>query len=142
MKRSTSSEGSIDEEMEAIKEPEPVLVRPSTATLPQAKARAKLVPRGANERAPPLVLPPCPDDYESVRDVTQWPIRKDSGSTAAARGPKLHKRQRSMSAAMVSVQAQEDLRLGHQVNDRVLCFCDDTMGHEFDMRRSNVYPGR
>jgi hypothetical protein len=105
IKQSTSSGSSIDEDFEAVKEPEPILVRPSSATVARPPSRAKLVPRGANERAPPLILPPCPDDYESVRDTTQWLFRKDAATNAMSREPKWHKRQRSVSAALVSAQA-------------------------------------
>ena len=49
-----------------------------------SKPLPKLVPRGANERAPPIVIPPCPEDYDDGADDegelpnARWPMRKDS----------------------------------------------------------------
>ena len=63
----------------------------------RSPTRPKMIPRGANERALPLVLPPCPKRYDSEIDATQRPVK--SG------GPVLHKRRRSIAAALVPTQA-------------------------------------
>ncbi|KAK4895770.1 hypothetical protein LTR27_006252 [Elasticomyces elasticus] len=106
MRRSNSSDSSLDDTLETVKALEPrgnALSKPSSpqklSRTPSTKPR--MVARGANERAPPLILPPCPETYEDERDVTRWPLRKD----ASVLPMKLHKRQRSMSTALVSVQA-------------------------------------
>ncbi|KAF2172715.1 hypothetical protein M409DRAFT_16677 [Zasmidium cellare ATCC 36951] len=39
--------------------------------------KPKMVARAANERAPPITLPPFPDDAEEPSN--DWPLRKDSG---------------------------------------------------------------
>lgn len=114
MKRSNSSDSSLGElggAPETGKEPDAVttgLVKALSPQPPQPSVQTpstkpKMVARGANERAPPLILPPCPETYEDERDVTRWPLRKDSSMIGLP--TKLHRRQRSMSAALVSVQA-------------------------------------
>ncbi|TKA66517.1 hypothetical protein B0A55_09394 [Friedmanniomyces simplex] len=112
MKRTNSSDSSLGDALDTIKEPEPVASASPTSPLqPLARAaslKPKMVPRGANERAPPLILPLCPETYEDEEDVTRWPLRNDSsamGLGLVGLPTKLHKRQRSMSAALVSVQA-------------------------------------
>ncbi len=40
-----------------------------------SKQVPKMVPRGANERAPLLVLPPCPYDETEEAPATPWPLR-------------------------------------------------------------------
>ncbi|KAK0264900.1 hypothetical protein LTR91_003616 [Friedmanniomyces endolithicus] len=105
MKRTNSSDSSLGD-LEAVKEPEPAASASPPPLQPLARtssAKPKMVARGANERAPPLVLPPCPETYEDERDLSRWPLRKDSSILGLP--SKLHKRQRSMSAALVSVQA-------------------------------------
>jgi hypothetical protein len=64
-----------------------------------------MVARGANERAPPIVLPPCPDDSEydgdrvaAVRSQVQRSPKSYSPTGAPKPGKKLHRRQRSLSA--------------------------------------------
>ncbi|KAK0289634.1 hypothetical protein LTR35_002832 [Friedmanniomyces endolithicus] len=105
MKRTNSSDSSLGDP-EAIKEHEPAAAASPPPLQPLARTssvRPRMVARGANERAPPLVLPPCPETYEDERDLSRWPLRKDSSIMGLP--SKLHKRQRSMSAALVSVQA-------------------------------------
>ncbi len=49
-------------------------------TRTSSKALPKMVPRGANERAPPIVLPPCPydaGDWDDDDESLKWPLRKD-----------------------------------------------------------------
>lgn len=63
---------------------------------------AKMVPRGGNERAPPIVLPPCPDDSDDDSTFT-FPAGRNapksySPTGAPKPGRKLHRRQRSASA--------------------------------------------
>ncbi|KAK3070674.1 hypothetical protein LTR53_010051 [Teratosphaeriaceae sp. CCFEE 6253] len=105
MRRSNSADNSVGDASDIAKEPETVTPTSPEARSPQLPARAasvkpKMIARGANERAPPLILPPCPESYEDDRDGTRWLGRKDASGVM-----KLHKRQRSMSAALVSVQA-------------------------------------
>ncbi|KAK0346632.1 hypothetical protein LTR94_005696 [Friedmanniomyces endolithicus] len=105
MKRTNSSDSSLGDP-EAIKEPEPAASASPLTLQPLVRTssvKPKMIARGANERAPPLVLPPCPETYEDERDLSRWPLRKDSSVLGLP--SKLHKRQRSMSAALVSVQA-------------------------------------
>ncbi|KAK5741752.1 hypothetical protein LTR17_003743 [Elasticomyces elasticus] len=108
MRRSNSSDSSLDDALEIVKSVEPRGNALFQASSPQMLSRTpstktKMVARGANERAPPLILPPCPETYEDERDVTRWPLRKDASVLGLP--TKLHKRQRSMSTALVSVQA-------------------------------------
>lgn len=115
--RKNSSDSNSGPDVESVKEPEPVLYSRSLPPLQipnrNSSVKPKLTPRGASEREPPLVLPPCPEGYESDHDyslASHWPPRKDSGAVhvtvdRATKSPKLHKRQRSMSAALVSTQA-------------------------------------
>ncbi|KAK1088017.1 hypothetical protein LTR48_002035 [Friedmanniomyces endolithicus] len=105
MKRTNSSDSSLGDP-EAMRESDPAASAPPPSLQPLARAssmKPKMIARGANERAPPLVLPPCPETYEDERDLSRWPLRKDSSIMGLP--SKLHKRQRSMSAALVSVQA-------------------------------------
>lgn len=53
-------------------------------TRTSSKPLPKMVPRGANERAPPIVIPPCPDDYDDGDLPARWPQRKDSATTGLA----------------------------------------------------------
>lgn len=118
MRRSTSLDTGVIEDLETVKEPEPLLLlSPADAEARQTSHRRislkpKLVARGANERAPPLVLPPCPEGYdedEANAAMAQWPARKDSAALISpiesfpAKLPKLHKRQRSVSVSAVLV---------------------------------------
>lgn len=103
LKRRDASEFGIAEEPE----PRPEAVQDVAATLaqplkvvPTPTPRPKLVPRGANERAPLLVLPSCPDDYDCDLAPMQWPLRKELDTRN-----KLQRRQRSRSAALVTAQA-------------------------------------
>ncbi|KAK4565710.1 hypothetical protein LTR86_003558 [Recurvomyces mirabilis] len=90
---SPSASSSDDEHLE-----DAVIMTASRHDL-RSPTRPRMVPRGASERAPPLVLPACPKGYESEIDVTQWPIKKDR-SGSMPRGPVLHKRRRSIAAAL------------------------------------------
>ncbi|KAK3698083.1 hypothetical protein LTR37_017132 [Vermiconidia calcicola] len=47
-------------------------------TRTSSKPMPRMVPRGANERAPPIVPPPCPDDLEDDNFAPFWPPRKDA----------------------------------------------------------------
>ena len=49
------------------------------AAPPRPATRGKMVPRGAAERAPPIVIPPCPDDWEMDSPVrAAWIKRRKS----------------------------------------------------------------
>lgn len=72
-----------------------------------SKPMPKMVARGANERAAPIEIPPCPDDYQDDFKVPVWPQRNDS--VAHFDGPRpvatrMHGRRKSLSA-FVSTQA-------------------------------------
>lgn len=73
-------------------------------TRASSKAVQKMIPRGADERAPPIVLPPCPEDYEeNTLSKPQWSARNASVSEIQPLEPrtelmKLHKRRKSLSA--------------------------------------------
>lgn len=83
----------------------PQVYRPTRCSSLQPPPPSKMVARGANERAPPLVLPPCPDDSEDEADQA-GPMRgymrrapmSYSPTGAPTPGRKLHRRQRSLSA--------------------------------------------
>ncbi|KAK5694610.1 hypothetical protein LTR97_009200 [Elasticomyces elasticus] len=97
MRRSNSSDSSLDDALENVKDLEPRGSALPKSSSPRMLSRTpstkpKMVARGANERAPPLILPPCPETYEDERDVTRWPLRKD----ASVLPMKLHKRQRTV----------------------------------------------
>ncbi|EMC93919.1 hypothetical protein BAUCODRAFT_214384 [Baudoinia panamericana UAMH 10762] len=113
-RRTNSSDGSVNEELNPAKQAQTAKV-PSRSAEPtierKPSVRPKLVPRGASEREPPLVLPPCPEDYEDPREGgIQWPAR-DGSSTMwplyepAPKVSRLQRQQRSMSVALVSAQA-------------------------------------
>ena len=86
-------------------------VRSPTSSAP--RAAPKLVARGASERAPPVVLPPCPDQYNDDADTVrspQWPLRKDSVATTSgldqeAAMLKHQTGRKSLSAASVTAKA-------------------------------------
>lgn len=69
-----------------------------------SKPMRKMVPRGADERAPPIELPPCPDDYEDGVFVPLWPPKKDSVAiirptdTTMSLTTTMHDRRKSISA--------------------------------------------
>lgn len=85
---------------------------PAVRNVPRAVPRSmpKMVARGASERAPPLVLPPCPDDYDK-KDLTystHWPLRKESVTTSPTfETPDALKqiRRKSVSVAFATSQA-------------------------------------
>ena len=62
---SKRSHSDINTDFDDVKEPESVMVtRTSPLTTPSRRSSGnKMQARGGNERAPPLVLPPCPEDY-------------------------------------------------------------------------------
>lgn len=117
----SSTDSDVGGDLNVVKEPEPILISTSrlsvqpTSHIRNPSIKTKMVARGASEREPPLVLPPCPDDYDdddSNYNVasTGWPSRKDSQApNALTRNPssarmlKLHKR-KSYSAAVVPEQ--------------------------------------
>jgi hypothetical protein len=98
-------------------EPEDAGILPPLAQPVTAKPKIKMIPRGANERAPTISLPPCPDDYEAddielgvnklhrISLATRpYPYRKDSAGSVTSPNV-LQKRERSMSVAMISTRA-------------------------------------
>ncbi|KAK3679904.1 hypothetical protein LTR78_000281 [Recurvomyces mirabilis] len=91
--RSPSASSSDDEHLE-----DAIIMTASRHDL-RSPTKPRMVPRGASERAPPLVLPAWSKGYESEIDVTQWPVKKDR-SGSMPRGPVLHKRRRSIAAAL------------------------------------------
>ncbi|KAK5116225.1 hypothetical protein LTR62_008552 [Meristemomyces frigidus] len=99
---------SSEDESETVMEPVPVmLMRPTTIHIPKrtSSARPKMIPRGASERAAPLVLPPCPKGYESELEIPKYPLRRDATATGyeEVRRPVLHHRRRqSLTAALVA----------------------------------------
>ena len=83
----------------------PEVYRPTRCSSLQPPPASKMVARGANERAPPIVLPPCPDDSEydgdyavAARSQMQRSPKSYSPTGAPKNGKKLHRRQRSLSA--------------------------------------------
>ena len=117
--RNTSPLSSAETKLEVAKESEPISTSPALAEMhiplwTSSRVRAKMVPRGANERAPVLVLPSCPDDSDEKQDkreVRNWPLRKDSVATTADVDPSNpspstpRRRRRSYSAAIASAKA-------------------------------------
>ena len=82
----------------------PEVYRPTRCSSFQQPPSSKMVARGASERAPPIVLPPCPDDgtdYDGrvgpTRGLIQRSPKSYSPTGAPKTGKKLHRRQRSMS---------------------------------------------
>ncbi|KAK5120872.1 hypothetical protein LTR85_005939 [Meristemomyces frigidus] len=117
LRRNDSTDSNVGCDLSVVKEPEPILISPACSTtqpsIRKASIKKKMVARGANEREPPLILPPCPEGYDENEAEfgghARWPSRKDSAangvmSESPIRGTKLHKRQRSYSAAMVPEQ--------------------------------------
>jgi hypothetical protein len=52
---------------------------PRRAAPQRPSARGKMVPRGASERAPPIVIPPCPEDWDLESPVREgWVKRRKS----------------------------------------------------------------
>lgn len=88
-------------------------VSPDTRNVSRAANQPipKMVARGASERAPPIVLPPCPADYNDDWDVgyaSQWPLRKDSipnNPTFETPNALKHIQRKSVSAAFATTQA-------------------------------------
>ena len=83
----------------------PEVYRPTRCSSLQPPPPSKMVARGANERAPPIVLPPCPDDSDHdgdyagpARSQVQRSPKSYSPTGAPKSGKKLHRRQRSLSA--------------------------------------------
>lgn len=84
----------------------PEVYRPTRcSSLQPPPSSSKMVARGANERAAPIVLPPCPDDsaYDgdfatAKRSHVQRAPKSYSPTGAPNTGKKLHRRQRSLSA--------------------------------------------
>ena len=106
-KRRDSADSSTDEEPLPSKNPRPVpeVYVPTRTTSMQPR----MVPRGANERALPLVLPPCPKGYGKELDCRR-PLTGHGTASVGVYSPsgvpgqsrKLHKRQRSVSADAVA----------------------------------------
>jgi hypothetical protein len=107
----SSSAGNSSEELAASSSSIPAtpqipeVYRPTRCSSLQPPPPSKMVARGADERAPPIVLPPCPDDSEhggdrvvAVRPQVQRSPKSYSPTGAPKPGKKLHRRQRSLSA--------------------------------------------
>jgi hypothetical protein len=105
-----SSAGNLLEEMPALPAkyatpPMPEVYRPTRCSSLLPPPPTKMVARGGNERATPIVLPPCPNDSEDdgarvgpVRGHLQRSPKSYSPTGAPKTGRKLHRRQRSLSA--------------------------------------------
>jgi len=112
-KSATSPDGSVSEDIEAAPGPEPILATTLAMPARRPSTRTKMIPRGANERAPPIVLPPCPESYDEDENFVfrstasnYGPARKVSKSSASVpKSSKLHRRQRSYSTAWITSQA-------------------------------------
>lgn len=110
---SSASDGwdSPTEQYIAVSYPASPAVRNVSRAISRPAPGTRMVARGASERAPPIVLPPCPDDYDQEDNLSQssnWPLRKDSGSDSPAfETPSALKqiRRKSMSAAFATTQA-------------------------------------
>jgi hypothetical protein len=100
-KRSSSAGNSSEELSSSIPAtPQiPEVYRPTRCSSLQPPPSSKKVARGASERAPPIVLPPCPDDnVVPTRGHVQRSPKSYSPTGAPNTGKKLHRRQRSLSA--------------------------------------------
>lgn len=99
-KRNSSSDHILENAPETPRIPE--VYRPTRCSSLQPPPTTKMVARGANERAPPIVLPPCPDDSEAdlgpMRARMSRAPKSYSPTGAPKTGRKLHRRQRSLSA--------------------------------------------
>jgi hypothetical protein len=85
----------------------PIISDVHVPTRTSSKPMPKMVARGANDRAAPIEIPPCPDDYQDGFNVPAWPQRSDSvaqfdGPRSVA--PRIHGRRKSLSV-FVSTQA-------------------------------------
>jgi len=109
-KRKDSADSSADESCD-VRAPIASATRPKPAvyipTRTNSSAIPKMVARGANERAPVLVLPPCPRGSEEEQGQAR-PKTAGGRSALQAYAPtgaprKLHRRQRSASADDVSL---------------------------------------
>ena len=71
-----------------------------------SKSASKMVARGADERAAPIEIPPCPAEYQEETRVPAWPPRSDSVANEESSwlASRLHGRRKSLSA-FVSTQA-------------------------------------
>lgn len=108
---SSASDGwdSPTEQYIAVSLPASPAVRHVPRTL-RKSTPPKMVARGASERAPTLVLPPCPEGYDGDDNShsSQWPLRKDSYSSSPTfETPNALKqiRRKSVSAAFATSQA-------------------------------------
>ena len=121
-RRSTGSTSSSNEDLNSAKQPNrlkkaPVISDMHVPSRTSSKPLPKMIPRGANERAPPIVLPPYPDEDEDeeeeeeeddILSAPQWPGRNASVAALGRLEPrtevaKLHSRRKSLSA-FVSAQ--------------------------------------
>jgi hypothetical protein len=105
-----SSAGNLLEEMPAVPSKYitpsvPEVYRPTRCSSLLPPPSTKMIARGGNERAPPIVLPPCPNDSEDdgdhvgpIRGHLQRAPKSYSPTGAPKTGRKLHRRQRSLSA--------------------------------------------
>lgn len=75
----------VRDELENVKEPEAVMVIPEVPPPHPSgrRTRTKLVARGADERAPPITLPPVPTNYSSSMEFP-WEKAHESSSDNAA----------------------------------------------------------
>ena len=114
-RRSNSSSTRSSDEYSPLEPPLPFSLpaSPAVRTIPRSAntSAPRKIARGADERAPTLVLPPCPSDYSedwSFDLPSEWQTRKDSalGSPVIDSESGLkHIRRKSISAAYVTTQA-------------------------------------
>jgi hypothetical protein len=85
--------------------PAPEVYRPTRCSSLQPLPAGKMIARGGNERAPPIVLPPCPynseqdfDEQGSVRSGLPQAPKSYMPTGAPRQSGRLHRRQRSLSA--------------------------------------------
>jgi hypothetical protein len=83
--------------------PAPEVYRPTRCSSLQPVPAGKMIARGGNERAAPIVLPPCPynseQDFGPMRPRMQRAPKSYLPTGAPRQSGKLHRRQRSLSAS-------------------------------------------
>ncbi|KAK5257311.1 hypothetical protein LTR16_001016 [Cryomyces antarcticus] len=86
--RMTAKRSVSANDAEAMRRPQTANTRPSSS--PARNGMPKLIPRPANERAPPIELPPFPGD-EVNDESDEWPRRVDSALPSATPSIRLGK---------------------------------------------------
>lgn len=115
---SASSSEMLQAATARVVKPAHVIAEMHIPTRTSSKPLPKMVPRGANERASPIVIPPCPEDWsadeeEASESPARWSIKKgslpvhekhepvasaiDVVEAAEATSPKTHTHQRKKS---------------------------------------------